>query len=100
MTPVEIERLCRDVFGAVEGVRRPCPDERPVHAMLLFGPSMLMIEAESPTLPSRAPQPDGSSSVVIPLKQSNMFVTVASVRSGCRDNLECAVAGQLPIVRI
>ena len=38
--------------------------------------------------------------VLIPLKQSNMFVTVASVRSSGRDILECAVAGHLPIVRI
>jgi phosphoserine phosphatase RsbU/P len=38
--------------------------------------------------------------VLIPLKQSNMFVTVACVRSGVRDTLECAVAGHLPIFRI
>lgn len=38
--------------------------------------------------------------VLIPLKQSNMFVTAACVRSGGRDTLECAVAGHLPIVRI
>jgi hypothetical protein len=38
--------------------------------------------------------------VLIPLKQSNMFVTVACVRSDGRDTLECAVAGHLPIVRI
>ena len=38
--------------------------------------------------------------VLIPLKQSNMFVTAACVRSVGRDTLECAVAGHLPIVRI
>jgi serine phosphatase RsbU (regulator of sigma subunit) len=38
--------------------------------------------------------------VLIPLKQSNMFVTAACVRSAGRDTLECAVAGHLPIVRI
>ena len=38
--------------------------------------------------------------VLIPLKQSNMFVTVACVRSAGPDTLECAVAGHLPIVRI
>ena len=42
----------------------------------------------------------GVNRVLIPLKQSNMFVTVACVRSGGRDTLECAVAGHLPIVRI
>jgi PhnB protein len=57
--------FCRETFGAVEGVRRPGPDGRVAHAMLLFGPSMLMLEAEQPTLPSRAPQGDGSSPVVI-----------------------------------
>jgi Stage II sporulation protein E (SpoIIE) len=38
--------------------------------------------------------------VLIPLKQSNMFITAACVRSAGRDTLECAVAGHLPIVRI
>lgn len=33
--------------------------------MLKFGPAMLMLEAEWPTLPSRAPNSDGSSPVVI-----------------------------------
>ena len=51
--------FCRHTFGAVEGVRRPGPDGRAAHAMMLFGPSMLMIEAEWPTFPSRAPQDDG-----------------------------------------
>ena len=57
--------FCRDTFGAVERVRRPGPDGRAEHALMVFGPSMLMIEAESPTLPSRAPHGDGSSPVVI-----------------------------------
>jgi phosphoserine phosphatase RsbU/P len=38
--------------------------------------------------------------VLIPLKQSNMYVTVAGVRASGRGLLECAVAGHLPIVRI
>jgi PhnB protein len=33
--------------------------------VLLFGPALLMLEAEWPTLPSRAPNVDGSSPVVI-----------------------------------
>ena len=48
-----------DVFGAVEGVRRPGPDGRAQHAMLLFGPAMLMIETENPEAPARPPNPDG-----------------------------------------
>ena len=38
--------------------------------------------------------------VLIPLKQSNMYVTAACVRPSGRDTLECAVAGHLPIVRV
>ena len=68
--------FCRDTFGAVEGVRRPGPDGRAAHAMLLFGPSMLMLEAEWPTLPSRAPQPDGSSPVVIYVYVEDVDATV------------------------
>lgn len=60
----EVE-FCCEVFGAVEGVRRPGPDGRAQHAMLLFGPAMLMIEAENPETPTRPPNPDGSSPVVI-----------------------------------
>ena len=57
--------FCKNTFGAVEGVRRSGPDGKAAHAMLTIGPAMLMIEAEWPTLPSRAPKPDGSSPVVI-----------------------------------
>ena len=38
--------------------------------------------------------------VLIPLKQSNMFVTTAGVRWCDGDTVECAVAGHLPIVRV
>ncbi len=68
--------FCREVFGAVEGVRRPGPGGRVAHAMLLFGPSMLMVEAEWPTIPSRAPRPDGSSPVVIYVYVENVDATV------------------------
>ena len=57
--------FCKNTFDAVEGVRRPGPDGKAAHAMLTIGSAMLMIEAEWPTLPSRAPKPDGSSPVVI-----------------------------------
>ena len=57
--------FCRETFGAVESVRRPGPDGRLAHAMLLFGSSMLMLEAEWPTLPSRVPPLDASSPVVL-----------------------------------
>lgn len=37
--------------------------------------------------------------VLMPLKQSNTFVTVACVRGGACNEVECAVAGHLPILR-
>ena len=37
---------------------------------------------------------------LIPLKQPNMYVTVACVQGGIGDELECAVAGHLPILRV
>jgi PhnB protein len=57
--------FCVRTFSAVERVRRPGADGTVAHAMLTIGPAMLMIEAEWPTLTSRAPRPDGSSPVVI-----------------------------------
>jgi PhnB protein len=36
-----------------------------VHGLLAINGEMIMIEAEWPTLPSRAPTPDGSSPVVV-----------------------------------
>ena len=57
--------FCKTTFGAVELGRRPGPDGTVAHALLAIGPAMIMIEAEWPTLASRAPQPDGSSPVVI-----------------------------------
>ena len=73
---VVIPRLvCRDptaaidfligTFDAVELGRRPGPDGSVAHALMTIGPAMVMIEAEWPTLPSRAPALDGSSPVVI-----------------------------------
>jgi PhnB protein len=57
--------FCKTAFGAVELTRRVGPDGTVVHATLTIGGSMFMIHGEFPTLGSRAPQPDGSSSVVI-----------------------------------
>src|SRR5882672_123515 len=57
--------FCKTTFGAMELGRRPGPDGTVAHALLRIGPAMVIIEAEWPTLASRAPQPDGSSPVVI-----------------------------------
>src|ERR1700730_8744710 len=58
--------FCKTTFGAVELMRRPGPDGGTVaHAALTIGGAMIMIEGEWPGLASRAPQPDGSSPVMI-----------------------------------
>jgi PhnB protein len=56
---------CVLTFDAVELGRRSGPDGMVAHALLKIGPSMIMIEAEWPTLTSRAPKHDGSSPVVL-----------------------------------
>ena len=68
--------FCCEALGGMETLRRPGPDGRVAHAMLRFGPAMLMLEAEWPTLPSRAPNPDGSSPVVIYLYVEDVDATV------------------------
>jgi PhnB protein len=67
--------VCRDpsaeiaffktTFGAAELGSRQGPDGTVVHALMSIGGAMVIIEGEWPTLASRAPQPDGSSPVVI-----------------------------------
>jgi PhnB protein len=57
--------FCKTAFGAQELARRPGQDGTVVHATLTIGDAMLMIHGEYPNLASRAPQSDGSSSVVI-----------------------------------
>jgi PhnB protein len=85
--PVVIPRLvCRDpataidfctgAFDAVERVRRPGPDGTVTHALMAIGPAMIMVEAEWPTLPSRAPTPDGSSPVVLYIYVDDVDQTV------------------------
>jgi PhnB protein len=48
--------------------------------MLLFGSAMLMIEAENPEGPTRPPNPDGSSPVVIYLYVEDVDATVERAR--------------------
>ena len=71
----EIDFCCK-ALGAVERVRRPGPNGRAQHAMLLFGPAMLMIEGENPEVPTRPPNPDGSSPVVVYLYVEDVDATV------------------------
>jgi PhnB protein len=75
-TSIIIPRLvCRDpaaevtfcvvAFEAIALNQRPGPDGTLAHALLKIGPEMIMIEAQWPSLPSRAPAMDASSPVVI-----------------------------------
>ncbi|MGH7464931.1 MAG: VOC family protein, partial [Longimicrobiales bacterium] len=55
--PATAIEFCVAALDAVELGRRPGPDGAVAHALLTIGPAMIMIEAEWPTLPSRAPVP-------------------------------------------
>src|SRR5882672_10625991 len=68
--------FCKTTFGAVELGRRPGPDGNVAHAALTINGAMIMIEAEWPSLASRAPQPDGSSPVVIYVYVENVDAVV------------------------
>jgi PhnB protein len=68
--------FCAGTFEAVELSRRQGPDGKVVHALMTIGPAMIMIETEWPSLPSRAPIPDGSSPVVIFVYVENVDRTV------------------------
>ena len=63
--PVAEIDFCVRAFEAVVLNQRPGPDGSVAHALLTIGPEMIMIEAEWPGLPSRAPAADGTSPVVI-----------------------------------
>ena len=69
--------FCKEVFGAAERLRRPGPDGTAAHALLTIGPAMLMIEAEWPSLPSRAPARDASSPVVLYVYVADVDAAVA-----------------------
>jgi len=68
--------FCVKTFEAVELNRRPGPDGMMAHALLTISGEMIMIEGEWPVLPSRAPNPDGSSPVVIFLYVADVDNTV------------------------
>ena len=73
--------FCKLTFSAVELNRRPGPDGKVAHALITIGPAMVMIESEWPQLPSRAPQPDGSSPVVIFVYAEDVDQAVARATS-------------------
>jgi PhnB protein len=77
--------FCKSAFGAEELARRPAQDGTVVHATLTIGGAILMIHGEYPNLASRAPQPDGSSSVVIYLYVQDVdWVIERAVAAGAK----------------
>lgn len=83
--PVAEIEFCMAALGAVEGVRRPAADGRIAHAVVLFGPAMVMIESEWPQVTNRAPAPDGSTPVAIYLYVADVDQIVErAVAAGAR----------------
>jgi PhnB protein len=74
--------FCTNTFGAIERVRRPGPDGTVAHALMMIGSAMIMIEAEWPSLASRAPKPDGSSPVVLYVYVEDVDKTVERAVAG------------------
>ena len=48
--------FCSHTFGALELNRRPGPDGKVAHGLMAISGEMIMIEAEWPDFPARAPQ--------------------------------------------
>lgn len=83
--------FCVRAFHAAELVRRPAPDGSVAHGLLTIGSAMVMIEAEWPGLPSRAPLADGSSPVALYLYVPDVDETVKrAVAGGARVLVEPA----------
>lgn len=77
--------FCVRAFDAEELNRRLGPDGTVVHGLLSIGGEMIMIEGEWPSLPSRAPVPDGSSPVVIFVYVPDVDATIErAVANGAR----------------
>lgn len=77
--------FCKRTFDAEELNRRPGPNGTVAHGLLQIAGEMLMIEGEWPTLPSRAPFPDGTSPVVIFVYVADVDATVErAVANGAR----------------
>jgi PhnB protein len=80
----EIE-FCKAAFGAVELSRRTDEDGSVTHATLGIGEILIMVHGETAHLASRAPQGDGSSSVVIYLYLEDVDgVVERAVAAGAR----------------
>jgi PhnB protein len=81
-TAAEIE-FCKRAFEAAVLSERVWADGKIIHATLAVGQSLFMIHGEISHLASRAPQNDGSSSVVIYLYLPDPDLTIeAAVEAG------------------
>jgi PhnB protein len=77
--------FCKAAFGAVEVSRRAAEDGSVTHATLGIGELLIMVHGETEHLASRAPQPDGSSPVVIYLYLENVDAVIErAVAAGAR----------------
>jgi PhnB protein len=77
--------FCKSAFGAVELSRRSSPEGTVLHATLKMGAALVMVHGVLPVLLSRAPESDGSSSVVIYLYVEDADAAIArAVASGAR----------------
>lgn len=77
--------FCIETFQAEELNRRSGPDGKVAHGLLKISGEMIMIEGVWPSLPSRAPSPDGSSAVPIFVYVPDVDATVKrAVANGAR----------------
>ena len=74
--PADEVEFCVATFQAEERVRRPGPDGALAHALITIGDAMVMIEAEWPEAPNRAPASDGASPVALYVYVENVDETV------------------------
>jgi PhnB protein len=80
----EIE-FCEAAYGAEELSRRTAPDGTVVHATLKIAGFLLMVHGEIPHLGSRAPDADGTTSVVIYIYVENVDTVIErAVAAGAR----------------
>jgi PhnB protein len=75
-TPADEVDFCVATFHAEERVRRPGPDGTLAHALITIGTAMVMIEAEWPEAPNRAPSRDGSTPVAFYVYVENVDETL------------------------